>query len=229
MTTATKTVEIHNMDWQGTSDNALNLQNRGLASTLAALRAHPKSIEIQEYLSAKLSAKRIQHVLSVQEMAVDLARVHKANVWHANLAALLHDSAKWMDIQRLYSEVKRYGIQLDPVEKLNPSLLHSLVGAGLAIEKFEVTDLEILEAIRNHTTGSPSMGIISQVLYIADFAEPMRTHDEVHVVRKFAYTELERAVHHVARAKIEHLLRKRVMIHPNTLHTYNKMFTNINS
>jgi predicted HD superfamily hydrolase involved in NAD metabolism len=196
---------------------------------LAALRAHPKSIEIQEYLSAKLSAKRIQHVLSVQEMAVDLARVHKANVWHANLAALLHDSAKWMDIQRLYSEVKRYGIQLDPVEKLNPSLLHSLVGAGLAIEKFEVTDLEILEAIRNHTTGSPSMGIISQVLYIADFAEPMRTHDEVHVVRKFAYTELERAVHHVARAKIEHLLRKRVMIHPNTLHTYNKMFTNINS
>ena len=180
------------MDLQGTSDNALNLQDSGTASTLAALRAHPKSIEIQEYLSEKLSAKRLQHVFSVQEMAVDLARVHKADVWHANLAALLHDSAKWMSTEELYREVKHYGIHLDPVEKLNPSLLHSLVGAELAIEKFKVTEFEVLEAIRNHTTGRPSMGMISQVLYVADFAEPMRTYDEVHVVRKFAYTELER-------------------------------------
>ena len=211
------------MNCQETSNNALNLQDKELASTLAALRAHPKSIEIQAYLSAKLSSKRMQHVLSVQEMAVDLARVHKADIWHANLAALLHDSAKWMDAERLYKEAERYQIRLDPVEELNPSLLHSLVGAGLAIEKFEVTDLEILEAIRNDTTGSPSMGVISQVLYISDFAEPTRTHDEVHAVRQFAYTDLERAVHHVARAKIEHLLRKGVMIHPNTLRTYNKI------
>ena len=203
------------MDLQGTS--------------LAALRAHPKSIEIQEYLSANLRVGRLQHVLSVQEVAVDLARTHKADVWHANLAALLHDSAKWMDTQRLYSEVERYGIQLDSVEKLNPSLLHALVGAELAVEKFKITEFEVLEAIRNHTTGSPSMRIISQVLYVADFAEPMRTHSEVHVIRKLAYTELGRAVHQVARAQIEHLLRKGGMIHPNTLHTYNEMFTNINS
>lgn len=217
------------MDLQGTSENALNLQDSEIASALAVLRAHPKSIEIQEYLLAKLSAERIQHVLSVQEMAVDLARVHKADIWHANLAALLHDSAKWMEVERLYTEAKRYEIRLDPVEKLNPSLLHSLVGAELAIEKFKVTEFEVLEAIRNHTTGSSSMGIISQILYIADFAEPRRTHDEIHIVRKFAYTELERAVHHVARAKIEHLLKKGVMIHPNTLHTYNEIFANINS
>ena len=196
------------MDLRETSDNALNLQNKELTATLAALRAHPKSIEIQGYLSAKLSAERFQHVLSVQEMAVDLARVHKADVWHANLAALLHDSAKWMSTERLYKEVERYKIRLDPVEKLNPSLLHSLVGVKLAIEEFEVTQLEVLEAIRNHTTGSPSMGIISQVLYVADFAEPMRTHEDLHIVRKLAYTALERAVHHVARAQIEHLLQK---------------------
>ena len=217
------------MDLQGTSDNALNLQNSKTASTLAVLRAHPKSTEIQEYLSEKLSVKRLQHVLSVQEMAVDLARIHKADVWHASLASLLHDSAKWMSTEKLYAEVKRYGIRLDPVEKLNPSLLHSLVGAELGIEKFGVTEFEVLEAVRNHTTGRPSMGIISRVLYVADFAEPMRTYDEAHVVRKFAYTELDRAVHHVARAGIERLLQKGVMIHPNTLHTYNEMFVNTES
>ena len=215
------------MDLQETSNNTLNLQNNRAASTLEMLRAHPKSVEIQEYLSAKLSVERLQHVLSVQEMAIDLARTHKADVWHANLAALLHDSAKWMSAERLYREVERYGIRLDPIEKLNPSLLHSLIGAELARERFKATEFEVLEAIRNHTTGNPSMGLISQVLYVADFAEPMRTYEAAHVVRKFAYINLERAVHHVARAQIERLLQKGGMIHPNTLRTYNKMFANV--
>lgn len=189
--------------------------------TLAELRAHPKSVEIQQYLLSKLSEKRYQHVLSVQEMSVDLARAHGANVWHANLAALLHDSAKWMSTQELRREIKRYEIRLDPVEEQNPSLLHPFIGVKIAIERFAVTDLEVLEAIRNHTTGSPSMGIIAQILYVADFAEPTRTHKEVDVVRELAHTDLKRAVHHVARREIVYLLEKGVLIHPNTLHTYN--------
>ena len=189
--------------------------------TLAELRAHPKSVEIQQYLSDKLSEKRFQHVLSVQEMTIDLARVHGANVWHANLAALLHDSAKWMSPKELYSEVRRYEIRLDPIEKVNSSLLHPFIGVKLAIEKFAVTELEVLEAIRNHTTGSPSMGLLAQVLYVADFAEPTRTHKEADTARELAYTALKQAVHYVARSKIAHLLEKGVLIHPNTLHTYN--------
>ena len=190
-------------------------------TTIEELRAHPKSIEIQRYLSDKLSTKRLQHVLSVQEMAVDLAYTHKADAWQASLAALLHDSAKWMNAKELYNAVRSYEIRLDPIEKVNPSLLHPLVGVKLAVEMFAVTELEILEAIRNHTTGHPSMGVISQILYVADFAEPGRNHKSVDLVRKFAYTDLMRSVHHVAHAKIEHLLEKGVMIHPNTLHTYN--------
>lgn len=196
-------------------------------TTLAELRTHPKSIEIQQYLSDNLSAKRFQHVLAVQEMAIDLACRHKADVWHANLAALLHDSAKWMSAKELYSAVRSYEIRLDPIEEVNPSLLHPLIGVKLAVEKFAVTELEVLEAIRNHTTGTPSMGVISQILYVADFAEPTRTHNAVHVVRELAYTDLGRAVHHVARAKIEHLLDKGVMIHPNTLHTYNSTLESV--
>ncbi len=194
---------------------------------LAEFRAHPKSIEIQRYLSDKLSAKRLQHVLSVQEMAVDLAFVYKADAWQANLAALLHDSAKWMNAKALYNAVRCYEIRLDPIEKVSPSLLHPLIGVKLAVEKFAVTDLEVLEAIRNHTTGNRSMGIISQILYVADFAEPSRTHRTVDFVRKLAYSDLVNAVHHVARAKIEHLLEKGVMIHPNTLHTYNSTIASV--
>ena len=189
--------------------------------TLTELRAHPKSIEIQDYLANKLSEKRYQHTLSVQELSVDLATTHGADVWHANLAALLHDSAKWLSPQELRSEIKRDAMRLDPIEEQNPSLLHPFIGVKIAIEQFAVTELEVLEAIRNHTTGSPAMGIIARILYVADFAEPTRTHQEVESVRKLAYTDLDRAVHQVARAEIVYLLEKGVLIHPNTLHTYN--------
>lgn len=189
--------------------------------TLKELRAHPKSIQIQQYLSEKLSKSRLQHVLSVQELTVDLARVHGADIWQASLAALLHDSAKWMPPDELYRNVAHYDIRLDPIEKRNPALLHPLIGVKLAIEEFAVTELEVLEAIRNHTTGNPSMGILSQILYVADFAEPTRTHQAAAVARELAYTDLKRAVHYVAGTEMEYLLKKGGLIHPNTLHTYN--------
>ena len=187
-------------------------------------RAHPKSVEIQAYLSAKLTPKRYHHVLAVQELAIELARCHGVDVWKTNLAALLHDCAKWMNAEELFSASTHYEIRLDPVEQVTPALLHAIVGVKLAVEQFAVTDMEVLEAIRSHTTGSPSMGSIAQVLYVADFAEPTRTHEAGKVVREMGFMDLRRAVHHVARYKIQHLLQKRVMIHPNTLHTYNSTF-----
>ncbi len=190
--------------------------------SLSTLRAHPKSIEIASYLSAKLTESHYRHILSVQEMAVELARCHKADVWKTSLGALLHDCAKWMHPDELYREASRYEIQLDSIEEVTPALLHAPVGVQLAIEGFAVTDAEILEAIRWHTIGNASMGLIAQLVYVADFAEPMRTHDGVKVVRDLALQHLPDAVHSVACYKIYHLLKKRATIHPHTIDIYNR-------
>ena len=202
------------------SDQRDSIQRR-FPTTLTELREHPKSIEIQQYLSEKLTPKRYMHVLAVQETAVALAQRHNADVWKANLAALLHDVAKWMNKTQLYTALADYQIQPDPIEKSTPALLHAMIGVKLAIERFNITDLEVLEAIRNHTTGNAAMGLIAQVVYVADFIEPTRTHEGVTQVRELAEIDLSRAVHHVARYKIDHLLQEGRIIHPNTLHTYN--------
>ena len=191
--------------------------------TLSELREHPKSIEIQHHLFEKLSPERYEHVLSVQETAVALARCHNADVWKTSLAALLHDVAKWMSDDQLYTAVSRYEIELDPIEKIMPALLHAIVGVKCAIELFEITDLDILEAIRSHTTGNASMGLIAKIIYVADFAEPTREYREAAQVRKLAETALEQAVHTVAHYKIDYLLQNGGIIHPNTIHTYNSM------
>ena len=199
----------------------VNRKSESSFPTLAELRAHPKSIEIQRYLSEKLTPERYNHVFSVQETAVALARCHSADVWKTNLAALLHDIVKWMRADQLYDAAARHEIELDPIEKVMPALLHAIVGVKYAIELFDVTDLEVLEAIRNHTTGNAQMGLTAKIVYVADFAEPTRKYDEAAHVRELAEKELEQAVHYVARYKIDHLLQKGWMIHPNTIHTYN--------
>jgi len=189
--------------------------------TIIELRKQPKSIAIQNYLIEKLDPERYDHVLSVQETAVTLAKLHNADVQKVSVAALLHDVVKWMTDDQLYAAVSRYNIELDPIEQNMPALLHAIVGVKYAIDLFQVTDLDILEAIRCHTTGNASMGITAKLIYVADFTEPTRDYIEAAQVRKLAEKHLNQAVHYVALSKIKFLLQKGYIIHPNTIHTYN--------
>ena len=187
----------------------------------AALLAEPKAVEIEKYLKSKLTPERYTHVLSVRELALDLAEKYGANLRKVNLAALLHDCAKWMKNSEQYKTAASREIQLDEVERQNPSLLHALIGVEFAVSCFSVEDPEILNAIRIHTTGSGKMTLIDKILYVADFAEPKRNHAEAHAVRALAYQDLNEAVFEVSRYKIEHLLAKGVLIHPSTIDAYN--------
>ena len=54
------------------------------------------------------------------------------------------------------------------------ALLHALVGAWMAEHVYGVTDPEILEAIRVHTTGKPGMTPLDMTVYLADKVEPGR-------------------------------------------------------
>lgn len=199
----------------------VNSKRQSVFPTIIELRQKPKSIEIQNYLIEKFEPERYDHVLSVQETAVTLAILHNADVQKVSIAALLHDIAKWMSDEQLFTAVSRYKIELDPIEKNMPALLHAIVGVNTAIDLFQVTDLDVLEAIRCHTTGNPSMGITAKLIYVADFAEPTRDYIQSAKARKLAEEDLNQAVHYVALNKIKFLLQKGYIIHPNTIHTYN--------
>ena len=186
-----------------------------------ALLTEPKAAEIEKYLKSKLTPARYTHVLSVRELALDLAERYEADLRKVNLAVLLHDCAKWMRTSEQYEAAANHEIQLDEIECHNPSLVHAPVGAMLAVTHFDVDNPEILNAIRIHTTGSGEMTLIDKILYVADFAEPKRNHAEAQAVRELAYQDLNKAVFEVSRYKIEHLLAKGVLIHPHTIDAYN--------
>ena len=193
----------------------------------AVLLAEPKAVEIEKYLKSKLTPERYTHVLSVRELALDLAKRYGADLRKVNLAVLLHDCAKWMRTSEQYEAAANHEIQLDEIERHNPSLLHALIGAEVAVSHFDVDNPEILNAIRVHTTGSGRMTLIDKILYVADFAEPKRNHAEAHSVRELAYHDLGKAVFETSRYKIEYLLAKGVLIHPYTIDAYNSALQEI--
>ena len=195
----------------------------------AVLLAEPKAVEIEKYLKSKLTPERYTHVLSVRELALDLAKKYGADLRQVNLAVLLHDCAKWMRTSEQYETAANHGIQLDEIEHHNPSLLHALIGVEFAVSHFDVDNPEILNAIRIHTTGSGKMTLIDKILYVADFAEPKRNHAEAYSVRELAYQDLNKAVFEVSRYKIEHLLAKGVLIHPHTIDAYNSALQEIST
>ena len=60
--------------------------------------------------------------------------------------------------------------------------------------KLGITDREILDAVRYHTTGRAGMTLLDKVLFIADFTSEERDYDGVEKMRQAAGHSLEAAM-----------------------------------
>jgi predicted HD superfamily hydrolase involved in NAD metabolism len=126
-------------------------------------------------LRERLSQERWRHTLSVAETSY---RIATALNWPAHerervmLAALLHDVAKELPAE---SQLQLAGISSEQVDGKGP-LLHALAGAALASREYDVADEGVLEAIACHPTGSAGEAPLVQLLFVADYLEPLRPH-----------------------------------------------------
>jgi predicted HD superfamily hydrolase involved in NAD metabolism len=111
--------------------------------------------------------------------------------------------------------------RLDALEKQMPGLWHPHAGAAIALKKWKVKDAAVLEAIRSHTLGGAEMGVLAQVVFVADFIEPGRVFGGVAQARAAACRGLTEGVCAKAALTLEHLLKNREMIHPRLLLTWN--------
>lgn len=178
--------------------------------------------EIKAYLKENLSEKRYKHTLGVADEAVLLAERYGAEKLKAYIAGLLHDVAKEMGVEESKLLLKeKYNVELSVVEENTPKLLHGPLGACMAQDIFQVDDVEILDAIRYHTTGKANMSVLTKVLYIADYVEPNRTFDGVDDLRHLAYEDMDKAIMVGLNWTLEELIEKESMFHPDTVHARN--------
>jgi nicotinate-nucleotide adenylyltransferase len=125
-------------------------------------------------LENRLSEKRLIHSIGVKNTAIKLAIIYNVDSSKASIAGLLHDCAKNYDNDKKLKLCQKYKIKLSKEEKENPDLTHAKLGAKIANDKYEITDKDVLDAIKCHTTGKPKMTDLEKIIYISDFIEPSR-------------------------------------------------------
>lgn len=150
--------------------------------------------EISLELKTVLNQDRYAHTMGVAYTATSLAMRYEKDIEKAMFAGLLHDCAKCYSNQEKFAKVKSYQIELSKIEVENPGLIHAKLGAEVARDLYGVTDLEILNSIRYHTTGRPAMNWLEQIIFIADYIEPLRkVAPNLKTIRKESFLDLNKA------------------------------------
>mgnify|MGYP003277342144 FL=1 len=190
-----------------------------LMHRLYGTKADLKNLDLNQLRACSYSmmrAKRIPHVMGVEEEAVKLAQRWGADPELARRAGILHDCTKYYELPEQLDICEEYGVQLDALEQKAVKLLHSKTGACIARGVFGQPDA-VYDAIFWHTTGKADMTTLEKVLYIADYMEPNRDFDGVERLRHLAYTDLDKAMLLGVEMTIQEMQQRQVPIHTNTL------------
>lgn len=190
-----------------------------LMHRLYGTKADLKNLDLNQLRACSYSmmrAKRIPHVMGVEEEAVKLARRWGADPELARRAGILHDCTKYYELPEQLDICEEYGVRLDALEQKAVKLLHSKTGACIARGVFGQPDA-VYDAIFWHTTGKADMTTLEKVLYIADYMEPNRDFDGVERLRHLAYTDLDKAMLLGVEMTIQEMQQRQVPIHTNTL------------
>lgn len=177
-------------------------------------------------LSQVLSPSRFQHSLRVMNLAQELARYYKTPEEPVAIAALMHDLAREKDGPELLALAESYQLPILPCERQAPVLLHGQVGAELLKREWAISAEPILEAVAYHVTGTPKLGIVGEIIIIADFAEPARQFYAAQVARELAFTQRFAALKYIYTQKIRYILDAGFLVHPLTIDARNQLLLN---
>lgn len=180
---------------------------------------------INSWLKENLSEERYFHTLGTADCAKELAQKFNLSPDKAYIAGILHDCAKCFSNEKLLEIIKSH-LQVEECEMLNYKTLHAPVSAYIAENEFEVTDTEILSAIRWHTLGRIDMTDFEKIVFIADKIEP-NTRDKEYSdkIRKYLEEEngLNKALLKCYKETIKSLVKRNLKICLLTIQIYNKL------
>lgn len=168
--------------------------------------------KIKEKLIEDIGEKRYKHSLRVAQLAQDLAQIYEVDEEKAYIAGLTHDCAKYNEekyIKKLNIDISAYN-----VISLKDPVLHSFIGAEVAKKVYNISDKDILDAIRYHTTGKESMTILEKIIFIADAIEPRRDFEGINNIRDASRKDLDKTMLMLLDSSIIFLISKKAIINP---------------
>ncbi|WP_413362822.1 bis(5'-nucleosyl)-tetraphosphatase (symmetrical) YqeK [Lysinibacillus sp. 3P01SB] len=173
-----------------------------------------------EYIRPRMPEKRYIHTIGVMETAIFLAKKYGEDTKKAEIAAILHDLAKYEDEDAMRAIVRENGLDV----RLLPwgsEILHGPIAAYRAEHELGIKDQDILNAMRYHTTGRAGMSRLEQIVYIADMIEPNRKYPGIELLRQTAEGDLQQAMRACIHHSISFLVTAELPIYPLSIECYN--------
>lgn len=173
--------------------------------------------ELRDIVRQHLTTARYEHTLRVADTSVYLAKKFEADVDKAEIAAILHDYAKFRPLDEMKSIIEK-NVEEIPLDLLDyhHELWHAFVGAYLVQQELQITDQQIVAAIRYHTTGRAGMSLLEKIVCLADYMEPGRTFTGVDQVRQLAEENVDQALCKSFENTLDFLNKKGVPAYPLT-------------
>lgn len=183
--------------------------------------------EYKDILSERLDEHRYYHSLCVADEALRLAEKYGGDKDKCYLAGLLHDITKNDSPEEHLKIFESFGIMLSVVEKNAMKLWHAISGTVYIENYLEIKDVEILDAVRYHTTAKADMSLTAKILYLADFTSKDRNYPDVNIMRKLVDKSLDEAFIYALQYSIIDLTERSKAIHPDTVSAFNQVVLNL--
>lgn len=137
-----------------------------------------------------LDAKRLAHSKNTALVALSLNRnfCPKIDEDKVLLAGLLHDVGKMYDKTELPKNIKN----AIPSDSIGTPVQHQFVSAEIVKNDFHISDEDVLNAIRFHTTGRENMSQFEKLIYVSDLISYERNFQGVESLRKAVYNDFEK-------------------------------------
>lgn len=169
---------------------------------------------------ARVSDKRLAHIARVTALLDEWAATMvlgrtDAQLWHD--AGLLHDALRDAPEDELRALA-------GPMPGFTVDMLHGPAAAARLRAEGE-TRMELLDAVRLHTVGSPDWQRVGRALYMADFLEPGRKFsraDRAYLAAQVPH-DFDASFRQVVRARIEWSLREGKQLYPETVQLWNSL------
>lgn len=183
-------------------------------------------MSIEKYkklIKSRMGEKRYIHSVNVSKEAVRLARLYGGDEEKAQTAGILHDVTKETPFDEQEKLIKKAGIELDEVQKRAPKLWHAISGSAYLKTELNITDEDILNAIRYHTTGRANMSLLEKIIFVADFTGAERNYNGVEIMREKAGRSLDEAIIFGLSFSIKDLAQRNLAIDINQINAYNQL------
>lgn len=169
------------------------------------------------YPKLNVSKKRVKHILSVALTALKLGYKYKVNSESIILASLFHDIGKSLNLKKAY--VMGLNISHETIE-LPHVCRHADFGTEIARKYFGITDEDVLNAIKYHTTGRADMSVLEKIIFLADYIEPTRTTPGLEPIIETAQYDLDKAVLMTLKKTMDYLTAQNFEVMPSMKRAY---------